>query len=91
MKEYAIEVDIYGAWQDQPPSYRLYINDEMITERSFLAMEYEFVKEQFLVNLSEGTYTFRLEEQKTNSPNKLSFKNLQLNGRQVRPTFTVSN
>ena len=93
MKEYEITVDIYGVWDKEPLGYRIYIDDEMICERGFYAMEYEFYRDRILVELEPGTeHTFKFEQLPTPHPNhNLAYKNLQLNGRQVRPTFTVSN
>ena len=91
MTEYKVNVDVYGAWQDHPPVYRIFIDNEMICERSFLAMDYEFLREHIIVNLPSGEHTFRFEELKSKGPNRLSYKNLLVNDNPVTPTFTVSN
>ena len=93
MKEVEITCDVYGAWTVSPPLYRIYIDDEMLCERAFLSMEYEFSRERLLVELEENQeHTFRFE----NLPNKhphdmVAYKNLLVNGQVVRPTFTVPN
>ena len=93
MKEVEITVDIYGAWNEEPPAYRIYIDEEMICERGFYAMEYEFYRDRFLVELESGTeHTFKFEQLPTPHHNhNLAYKNLLLNGAPVSPTFTVPN
>lgn len=93
MKEYEITVDIYGVWSEEPPVYRIYIDDEMMCERGFYAMEYEFCKDKMLVELEPGTeHTFRFEQLPTRyQHNTLGYKNIRLNGDPVAHTFTVPN
>ena len=42
VKPYVINLDIYAVWYKSPPAYRIYIDDELMTERTFLGTEYEF-------------------------------------------------
>ena len=93
MKEVEITVDIYGVWQQEPPAYRIYIDEEMICERGFFAMEYEIQRNKMILLLEQGKeYTFKFEQLPSIYVNhKLTYKNLLLNGRPVRPTFTVPN
>lgn len=94
MQEVTITVDIYGTWEIESPKYRIYINDEMMCERYFYAVEHEFFREKMLVQLEQGiTYTFRLEQiPNDNYPNnRVGFKNLTVNGKHVLNEFTVPN
>ena len=93
MKEVEITVDIYGNWQQEPPAYRIYIDDEMMCERGFYAMEYEFYRDRMLVELEPGTeHTFKLEQLPTIHPtHKVAYKNLLLDGNPVPSQFTVPN
>ena len=93
MKEVEITVEIYGTWQKEPPAYRIYIDDEMMCERGFYAMEYEFYRDRMLVELEPGTeHAFRFEQLPTIHQNHtVGYKNLLVDGKPVRPTFTVSN
>jgi hypothetical protein len=93
MKEVEISVDIYGVWEKEPLGYRIYIDDEMMCERGFYAMEYEFYRDKMIVELEPGIeHTFKFEQLSTiHQRHMLSYKNLLLNGEPVRPTFTVPN
>lgn len=91
MNEYEITVDIYGNWEQEPLAYRIYIDDEMICEREFYAMDYEFYCDRILVELPpDSVHNFKFEQLPTVHPNhKLAYKNLLLNGKPVTATFTV--
>ena len=91
MNEYEITVDIYGNWEQEPLAYRIYIDDEMICEREFYAMDYEFYRDRILVELpADSVHNFKFEQLPTAYPNhKLAYKNLLLNGKPVTATFTV--
>ena len=93
MKEVLLTLEIVGTWEHEPPGYRIFINDEMICERAFYAMEYEMYNESMLLSLEPGKEYNFIFEQITSvfNRNRLSYKNLQLDGKPVRPTFTVSN
>ena len=93
MKEVEITCDVYGSWTIEPPVYRIYIDDEMLCERAFLSMEYEFNRERLLVELKENQeHIFKFESLRGKHPHDTAaFKNLQLNGQPVKPTFTVPN
>jgi|DEB0MinimDraft_10_1074344.scaffolds.fasta_scaffold67794_2 hypothetical protein len=92
MKQIEIKLDVYGAWKDVAPAYRIYIDDEMICERGFYAMEYEFCQEKILVELPAGTsHLIKFEPLPTIRGNTLSYKNLRMNGIMIEPGFTVPN
>ena len=93
MKEVEITCDVYGSWIQEPPVYRIYINNEMLCERAFLSMEYEFNRERLLVELEENQeHIFKFEQLPVTYHNHtVAYKNLLLNGAPVRPTFTVPN
>ena len=80
MKEVEISVDIYGTWSESPLAYRIYIDEEMMCERGFYAMEYEFYRDRMLIELEPGTeHTFRFEQLPTiNRHYVLAHKNLLL-------------
>ena len=75
-----IEFDVYSSWHKQPPAYRVYVDNELMTERTFLAQEYEFYREQVFVMLEPGTHSFEFEKLPTKSnEDKLSIKNFKIN------------
>jgi hypothetical protein len=62
MREVSITVDVMCKWAVEPPAYRLYVNDELLTERTYIWDNSEqYVKEHIVVNLESGVHTLRLE------------------------------
>jgi len=57
-----IRFDVHCTWRGFPPQYRVFVNDELFAERSFIWDEYHFIKEMLQVEAVPGTYTFRIEE-----------------------------
>ena len=63
-----LEVDVYGHWSDNPPDYRIYVNDEMMIERTFGWTSYQnYITEHMYCNLDTGVHTLRLENLDANS------------------------
>lgn len=56
-----ISVDIYADWAGDPPVYRLYVNDELFTERTYIWNTTQFIQEQLQIMAPVGTYKVRLE------------------------------
>jgi hypothetical protein len=62
MKEVAVTVDIYCNWEAVPEAYRVYVDDVLLTERTYHWRNTEqFVQENMLLNLEPGAHQFRLE------------------------------
>ena len=95
MKEVSITVDIYcdWAWAVTPPVYRLYVNDDLLTERTYIWNNREqFIKEHILVNLCPGLHTLTIET--VNDPCfKFAKRNITVDNRTValvNNQFTVN-
>ena len=52
-----IETEVAGF----PPRYRVYINDELFTERPYYAESHEYYEETLQVEAQPGEYTVRFE------------------------------
>lgn len=62
MNETTVTVDVFCNWEDRPEAYRIYVDETLLTERSYLWRNTEqFVQENMLLNLEPGVHTFRLE------------------------------
>jgi hypothetical protein len=70
MKEYKINVDVfcYKSDTDEKKDYRLYVDDDLITERSYVWRNRrtpqesgQFVRENIWVNLAPGEHEVRIE------------------------------
>jgi hypothetical protein len=94
VKPYVINLDIYAVWYKSPPAYRIYIDDELMTERTFLGTEYEFYRERIAVNLEPGVHSFVFERLPTASvEDRLSFKNFLIDNQPAKldnNQFTVT-
>lgn len=62
MQEVSISVDIFSAWREIPHAYRIYIDNDLLTERTYIWNNSEqFIKEHIIVNLEPGIHKLRLE------------------------------
>lgn len=62
MKEAYITVDIYCNWEADPQAYRIYVDDDLLTERTYLWRNTDqYVQENIVISVEPGTHTFRLE------------------------------
>lgn len=62
MQEVVMSLDVMCAWEITPPAYRLYVDNDLLTERSYIWNNNEqFVRENIIVNLEPGIHTLRIE------------------------------
>jgi hypothetical protein len=47
-------------WKKQPPNYRIYVNDELFSERTWIWHE-EYLEEMLPIHAPPGEYTLRWE------------------------------
>jgi hypothetical protein len=58
-----VSVDVYCTRSENTPSYRVYVDEEMLTERSWTWPAYEiFIKEQIEVDLEPGAHRVSIRE-----------------------------
>jgi hypothetical protein len=55
-----VSFDIFCDWEGMAPNYRLYVNDELYTERTF-AYEEAYLEEILQIYAEPGQYTLHLE------------------------------
>jgi hypothetical protein len=55
-----VRADVSVAWQGVPPNYRVYVGDEMFTERTWIWQE-QYLEERLVVNALPGKYNLRWE------------------------------
>jgi hypothetical protein len=55
-----ILADVSVDWQDDPPNYRIYVGNEMFTERTWIWRE-QYLEERLVVNAPPGNYDIRWE------------------------------
>lgn len=57
-----ITVDVHGHWSIMPPSYRIYVDNDLLTERTFSWPGYQvFIRENIICDLAPGIHTVRIE------------------------------
>ena len=67
MAEHEITVDVYASWSSTAPRYRVYVDDDLLTERDFDWPGHEvFIREHIIVHLAPGTHCMRVEQISTN-------------------------
>ena len=55
-------MDIYCNWEAEPQAYRVYVDDDLLTERTYLWRNTDqYVQENIVVAVEPGTHTFKLE------------------------------
>lgn len=59
-KDVSVTADVYCRWSGLPPVYRLYVNDELFCERTFLWHD-GYLTECFHVRGEPGDYRLRYE------------------------------
>jgi hypothetical protein len=52
--------DVSVVWQGDPPNYRIYVGNEMFTERTWIWQE-QYLVERLVVNAPPGKYNLRWE------------------------------
>ena len=55
-----VKCDVYCDWKDQPPVYRLYVNDELFTERTYIWQQ-QYLEEMIPIYAGPGKYRIRYE------------------------------
>ena len=76
MRQYEITVDVYAHWGDKPPVYRIYVDDELLTERTFIwSGNEQFIREHIIVELESGLHNVEVRPLASNTfTSKLKLK-----------------
>ena len=65
-----ISLDLFCCWEGIPPDYRIYVNDELFSERSYVFTD-AYLEEVLQVHAPPGIYRIRLEALR---PNQAKFE-----------------
>ena len=95
-----LEVDVCSHWSDNPPIYRIYVDNEMLVERTFGWPSYQnYITEHMYCDLETGVHTLCLENLDPDSRFELEYftvdktpihKNLlKTNGAKIEWRFVV--
>lgn len=58
--EVTVMLDIYCKWSDEPPRYRVFVNDELFTERTWI-WQGVYLEETLQIIAPPGAYPIRVE------------------------------
>lgn len=73
-----LQVDVLCNWSDDPPVYRLFVNNDLLTERTFIWPGYRnFIRENIVVDVDPGVHTVRIENISQNGAFILERLNLE--------------
>ena len=56
-----LTVDLFCDWKRTPPIYRLYVNDELFTERTYIWGGTQYLRECLQLNAPPGKYSIRID------------------------------
>lgn len=85
-----LTVEVTCHWSVDPPSYRIYVNEDLLTERTFAWAGYQFyIKENLAVDIPAGMHNLRLENLGPNG--KFILRNFQIDGNASNEIFLKEN
>lgn len=53
--------DLFCDWKRQPPTYRIYVNNELFTERSYIWGGTQYLQEVLQLSAPPGKYSIRID------------------------------
>ena len=56
-----IKLDIHAKWNQHPPMYRVYVNNELFNERNYMWQPSEYITEILQITAEPGEYTVQIE------------------------------
>jgi hypothetical protein len=88
-RECSITADVYASWSSGHPTYRVYVDNDLLTERDFTWPGPEiFIRENIIVNLTPGAHSVKIEH--VNQHGTLTVKNIQVDGAASAANFIIS-
>ena len=56
-----MQFDLYCDWNSHPPAYRIYVNDEMFVERTYIWQGGQYLSEILQLSAPAGQYKVRID------------------------------
>lgn len=86
MTDTKLEVDVHSHWNDEPPVYRIFVDEELFTERTFRLPSFRnFIREHIFCNLDNGLHSVKLEH--SGKDCRFDLVNLKLNNNLIDAKF----
>lgn len=60
-KEIVLSFDLFCSWDNTPPVYRIFIDNELIVERTYIWKKPDYVRENLVLLLEPGTHFFYIQ------------------------------
>lgn len=80
MMEVEISAEIHCEWDQQAPVYRVYVDQDLLTERTYRWINPEqFVCERIIVNLEPGIHKLEIQSVNPADQSKFSVRNVHVN------------
>lgn len=74
-----LTVEVICHWSVDPPAYRIFVDDDLMTERTFGWAGYQFyIRESLAVDVAAGMHNLRLENLGPNG--KFTLRNMTVDG-----------
>lgn len=73
----SVECDIHCDWHTEHPRYRLFVNNELFTERTYIWQD-QYLKEIIQLQVNPGKYAIRAELVEPAPYAKLDVKNMRV-------------
>lgn len=81
--EHKLEVAVHAHWNDTPPVYRIFVDDNLLTERTFGYQSYQFyIVEHILCNLEDGSHNLKLVSLDDNN-NRFELYDFKIDGQYI--------
>jgi hypothetical protein len=60
---HTLEIEVQAHWSESAPVYRIYVDDDLLTERTFDWPSFQFcIKERMICDLQTGAHSLRIEK-----------------------------
>jgi hypothetical protein len=56
-----LKFDVHCYYDNQSPRYRVYVDDDLMTERTFVWREDQYIEETVIIEAPVGTHKLRIE------------------------------
>lgn len=88
MSEHKLTVDVYAHCGEGNPRYRVFVDNDLLTERDFTWPGHEiFIRENIIVNLNPGSHILKVEQ--INTVGTIQVKNVTVDGIASATNFII--
>ena len=88
MNDHKITADVYAHWGEVEPRYRVYVDNDLLTERDFIWPGHEiFIRENIVVRLEPGAHILRIEQ--VNTGGSIEIRNITVDGEPSTNEFVI--